>query len=162
MTEPRSVPLDAPTGYPFPKGMEELLPWSHAEAQLEAARNYWIATVRPGGRPHVTPVWGVWLDGALYLDGSPATRWARNLAANPEMSVHLESAEDVVILEGVVEDLPRIEGYLAERIVEAWDTKYGRLHPDPAGSGMFRMLPRRGRGWSASSLQDGTRWEFDE
>jgi hypothetical protein len=108
----------------------------------------------------VTPVWGVWIDRALYLDGSPETIWARNLADNPALSVHLESAEDVVILEGRVEDLPTVEGYLAERIIDAWDAKYGRLHPDPAGRGIFRLAPRRGRGWSTSSLQDGTRWEF--
>jgi hypothetical protein len=160
MKEPRAAPLAAPASYPFPKGAESLLPWSHAETQLEAARNYWIVTVRTDGRPHVTPVWGVWVDGALYIDGSPETRWAQNLAANPALSVHLESAENVVILEGHVEDLPTVEGYLAERIVDAWDAKYGRLHPDPAGRGIFRVTPRRARGWSASSLQDGTRWEF--
>jgi hypothetical protein len=160
--EPRAVPLEAPASYPFPKGTEGLLSWSHAEAQLEAAPNYWISTVRPDGRPHVTPVWGVWVDGMLYLDGSPVTRWARNLAANPAVSVHLESAEDVVILEGIIEDLSTVEGYLAEQIVSAWDAKYGRLHPDPAGSGIFRLAPRRARGWSASTLRDGTRWEFGD
>jgi pyridoxamine 5'-phosphate oxidase-like protein len=158
--EPRAVPLYAPPNYPFPKGTEGLLSWSHAEALLETAPNYWISTVRPNGRPHATPVWGVWVDGALYLDGNPVTRWARNLAANPAVSVHLESAEDVVILEGTVEDLPAVEGYLAEQIVTAWDGKYGRLHPDPAGRGIFRLMPLRARGWSTSTLRDGTRWEF--
>jgi hypothetical protein len=160
MKEPRAVPLSAPADYPFPKETDGLLPWSHADAQLQTAQNYWIVTVRPDGRPHVTPVWGAWIDGALYIDGSPSTRWAQNLAANPAIAVHLESAEDVVILEGRVEDLPAVEGYLAERIVDAWDAKYGRLHPDPAGRGIFRVTPLRARGWSASSLQDGTRWEF--
>jgi nitroimidazol reductase NimA-like FMN-containing flavoprotein (pyridoxamine 5'-phosphate oxidase superfamily) len=141
--------------------MEGLLPWSHAESQIEAAQNYWIATVRPGGRPHVTPVWGVWLGGALYFDGNPTTRWGRNLTANPALSIHLESAEDVVILEGVVEDLST-DADLAARIVAAWDAKYGRLHPEPAGRGMFRVFPRTARGWSKSSLEDGTRWEFED
>lgn len=160
--EPRPVLLQAPAGYSVPRMTEGLLPWSHAEELLRAARNFWLATVCPDGRPHVTPVWGVWVDGALFFDGSPATRWARNLVANPTISVHLESAEDVVILEGKAEDLPATDLARAERIVAAWDAKYGRLHPDPAGNGIFRLSPHRARGWSTSSLEDGTRWEFDE
>lgn len=162
MTQPHSVPLQAPHSYGFPKGSAALLPWVHAAALLDAARNYWLASVRPDGRPHVTPLWGVWIDDALYLDGIPLTRWARNLAVNPAVSVHLESAEDVVILEGKVDDLASTDADLAGRIVAAWDAKYGRLHPDPAGQGIFRFTPRRGRGWSTSSLEDGTRWEFDD
>jgi hypothetical protein len=127
--------------------------------RLQTARNYWLATTRPDGRPHTTPVWGVWLDDALYFDGLPSTRWARNLASNPAITVHLESAEDVVIVEGVVDDVA-LDAGLGDRIVEAWDTKYGRLLPDPSGSGMFRMRPRSARAWSDSSLTDGTRWRF--
>jgi hypothetical protein len=35
-----------------------LLPWSVAVERLTEARNYWIATTRPDGRPHAMPVWG--------------------------------------------------------------------------------------------------------
>lgn len=34
----------------------EAVPWSEAEARLAAARVAWVVTVRPGGRPHATPV----------------------------------------------------------------------------------------------------------
>jgi general stress protein 26 len=160
--EPRAVPVQSPAGYRFPKEPEGLLPWSRAEKLLEAAHYYWVATVRPDGSPHVTPLWGAWAGGVLYLDGSPMTRWARNLAVNPAVSIHLESAEDVVILEGIVEDLSSTTADLAQRIVASWDAKYGRLHPDPAGNGIFRFTPSRARGWSTSSLEDGTRWVFDD
>ncbi len=56
----------------------------------------------------------------------PTTRWARNLAQNPHAAVHLESAEQVVIVDGVVEDGETDEA-LGQRIVEAWNAKYGRL-----------------------------------
>ncbi len=127
--------------------------------RLEGARYYWLATARADGRPHVTPVWGVWVDEALYFDGLPTTRWARNLAVNPALSVHLDHGDDVVILEGVVEDLST-DPELGSRIVEAWDTKYRRLHPDPAGRGIFRLRPRTARAWSNELLEDGTRWRF--
>ncbi len=159
--EPKSVPLHAPPSYKFPQTLDALLSWSHAVARLLQSRSYWLATTRPDGRPHVTPLWGVWVDGALYFDGLPTTQWARNLAKNPTAAVHLESGEDVVILEGVMDD-PETSPELGKRIVEAWDVKYGRLHPDPVGSGIFRFRPRTARGWSTSSLADGTRWQFDE
>jgi hypothetical protein len=136
-----------------------LLAWSHAERQLEQARNFWLATTCPDGRPHVTPLWGVWVDGAVYFDGHPRTRWARNIAANPATSIHLESGDNVVILDGLSEDITTDDA-LGQRIITIWAEKYGRLLPDPTGSGMFRMRPRLARGWSVSSLKDGTRWQF--
>lgn len=158
--EPEARRPMAPAVYAFSKNAKPMLPWSHVVERLERARNYWIATARPDGRPHVTPIWGAWVDGALYFDGHPATRWARNIAANPAVSAHLESGDDVVILEGAMEDIVADEN-VGGRIVAAWDEKYGRLLPDPAGSGMFRMRVRSARAWSTSSLEDGTRWRLD-
>jgi hypothetical protein len=157
-TEPRQTAVQAPPNYSFPD--DGPLPWSFAESRLIAARNYWLSTSRPDGRPHVTPVWGVWVDGAVYFDGPPVTRWSRNLHTNPAISMHLESAEEVVILEGQAEDLTT-DAETGARIVDAWTSKYGRLMPDPAGDGILRLRPRVARGWSTSALTDGTRWEFD-
>jgi Pyridoxamine 5'-phosphate oxidase len=95
-----ATPTAAPPvlyGAPAPPG--DLLPWSWAEQRLVAARTYWIATTRPDGRPHCRPVWGVWLaDGFWFSTGSLARH---NLAANPQITVHLESGDQVVIVEGV-------------------------------------------------------------
>src|SRR5712692_1387743 len=85
-------------------GGSGLLPWGPAEARLGAAHNYWLSTTRPDGRPHAMPVWGVWRDGVLYVGTDRGSRKARNLAANPACVVHLESGDDVVILEGVAEE----------------------------------------------------------
>jgi hypothetical protein len=149
----------APDVYAFPGDPGRWLPWSHAEQRLRAARNYWLATASPTGVPHATPVWGVWLDATLYFDGLPATRWARNLAANPRVTAHLESGEDVVIVEGRADGLVT-DAQLGERIVAAWNGKYGRLPPEPSTTGLFRLRPRSARAWSQSSLVDGTRWTF--
>jgi Pyridoxamine 5'-phosphate oxidase len=149
-------PMHAPAHYPFPHATEALLPWSHAEARLTAARNYWLATTRRDGPPHLTPLWGVWMDAAFYFDGLAGTRWARNLATDPRATLHLESAEDVVIVEGVVHDVAT-DPDTAARITAAWDAKYGRLTPEPT-KGVYRLTAQRARGWSHSSLHDGTRW----
>ena len=44
-----------------------LLPWTWALERLQPARNYWLATTRPDGRPHVMPVWGVWVENRFYF-----------------------------------------------------------------------------------------------
>ena len=55
------------------------LAWSHAERRLEGARSYWIATTRPGGKPHAAPVWGVYVGGSLYFGTGRSSVKGRNL-----------------------------------------------------------------------------------
>jgi hypothetical protein len=159
---PQALPLDAPETYPFPKSREGLLPWSQVEVFLESAPNYWLATVRPNGRPHIAPLWGAWLDGAFYFQGAPDSRWARNLRTNSNVSVHLESVQNVVIVDGVATHVVT-DSLLAVRLLEAWEGKYGHLeHPPRADTaGIYRLQPRTVRAWG-EALNDGARWIFDE
>ncbi len=83
------------------------------------------------------------------------------MASTRGISVHLESGNDVVILEGVVEDLAT-DAEVGARAVGAWAAKYGRLLPEPATEGIFRLRPLRARAWSNETLEDGTRWSFAE
>ena len=57
-------------------------PWREAEAILDEAQIYWLSTVRPDGRPHVTPLFAVWVDGAIYFCTGADERKAKNLAHN--------------------------------------------------------------------------------
>jgi len=59
-----------------------LTPWAEARRRLKKAELYWLSTVRPDGRPHVTPLVSVWLDGALYFCTGRSERKAKNLARN--------------------------------------------------------------------------------
>jgi nitroimidazol reductase NimA-like FMN-containing flavoprotein (pyridoxamine 5'-phosphate oxidase superfamily) len=79
--------------------------WPEVAARLAAARSYWLCTTMPSGGPHAAPVWGVVTNHTLYLYSERRTVKARNLAADPRVVVHLESAEDVVIVRGTAEDL---------------------------------------------------------
>jgi len=106
-----------PKEYGVPKKGGDLLPWSHVEDRLSEAMVYWISTSGPGGTPRVRPLDGIYVDGTLYVGGSPETRWARDLAANPQVAVHLDGGQDVVILEGEAELLEHGVGpELAERL----------------------------------------------
>lgn len=80
----------------FGSVIEPVLPWSWALERLTMARHYWIATTRENGRPHTRPVWGIVIDGSVFF--STGSLAAVNLAASPEVSVHTESATELVIL----------------------------------------------------------------
>ena len=77
-------------------------PWSEVEALMTAAEIFWLATVRADGRPHVTPLPAMWLDGALHFCTGPAEQKARNLGANPACTLttgcnQWQSGVDVVV-----------------------------------------------------------------
>jgi general stress protein 26 len=57
-------------------------PWSEVAETLERAEMFWLSTVRGDGRPHVTPLPAVWMDGALHFCTGPGEQKARNLAVN--------------------------------------------------------------------------------
>jgi hypothetical protein len=59
--------------------------WAAAREVLQAAQISWISTVRADGRPHVTPLVAVWLDGALHFTTGPAEQKAVNLRTNPNV-----------------------------------------------------------------------------
>src|SRR5512141_1491767 len=99
MNQPKVSRPDFPPGYvDRPTGE---VPWEYVAAQLTGARHYWLCSTRPDGRPHVVPRWCVYLDGRIYYDGSPETLHAHNIMRNPNVSVHLESGEKAIILEGI-------------------------------------------------------------
>lgn len=163
-TEPTSVrAVRFPAEYGTPGGPESRRPWSAVEARLRAASNYWITTVGPGGRPHARPVDGVWVDGALCFGGSPETRWVRNLAANPAISVHLSSEAEAIILEGAAQLVTDPAHPLAAPSMAASREKYPQYY---TGNTPFRPFwafrPTTAFAWTLDGFpRDATRWSFE-
>jgi nitroimidazol reductase NimA-like FMN-containing flavoprotein (pyridoxamine 5'-phosphate oxidase superfamily) len=149
-------------GYGIPRHKKGLLPWSHVIERLANARHYWICTVSPEGRPHSTPVDGLWLDAQLYFGGSPTTRRHRNLAANPAVCVHLDGATDVVILHGEARELHAPDRDLATRLAEGSAEKYGYgFNPEDYErlEGIWIFRPRTVLAWKRFP-QDATKWRL--
>src|SRR4051812_14559390 len=96
-----------PIGYGVAAGDEGQLPWSWVEREGTRSRNYWICTTRPDGRPHAMPVWGLWLEGAVVFSTDPQSAKARNFTDRPDAVIHLESGDEVVVLEGRIESMDR-------------------------------------------------------
>ena len=165
--QPQASRPSMPGGYGVPDTDEGLLDWSWAVTRLESALNYWFSTARPDRRPHAMPAWAVWLDGTLYFEGSPLTRRARNLAENPAAVVHLESGDEVVILEGEAHEVGKPDRELAERLSASFTAKYAatkyEYRPPPEQwdhGGLWEMRPKTAFGWSDFPA-DTTRWRFD-
>jgi len=147
-------------GYGIPSDPKGMLRWADAAAQLEKSRNYWIVTARPDGRPHAVPVWGVWLEGAVYFGTDRRSRKAKNLAANPSLVIHLESGDDVVILEGAAVEVT--ERGLIKRIDAAYSRKYKmRVSSAPGQVVIYALRPRVAFGWRERDFnRSPTRWRF--
>jgi PPOX class probable F420-dependent enzyme len=142
------------------KKRDSFLPWSHAETRLERSRNYWICTARPDGRPHAVPVWGFWHEGALYFGTHRDSRKARNIARNTRISVHLESGDDVVILDGDAEEIVDQKA-LAKQMDGVSRKKYGMPMMVNAETVMYRVRPRVVLAWTEKEFpKNSTRWEF--
>ena len=144
--------------YGIPETEDGLLAWSFVEAKLAGDRIYWVATTRPDGRPHARPTWGVWTDGTFYCGGGERTRWVRNLASNPGITVHRESGGEVVIVEGTVEKLTADTA--AAELLKRVDAAYEEKYETPHGTPLFAVRPTTVLAWS-DYPRDATRWRFD-
>jgi nitroimidazol reductase NimA-like FMN-containing flavoprotein (pyridoxamine 5'-phosphate oxidase superfamily) len=155
-------------------------PWSDAQQYLAGAGISWLSTVRPDGRPHVTPLITIWLDGALYFSTGPDERKAHNLETNRHVVLTTGTNDANNGLDLVVEGeaVPVTDQAELRPAADAWIAKYGEFwrydvvdggfrHPRTGGSVLvFRVSPRVGFGFgrSKSSGTGGfsqTRWEFE-
>ena len=146
-------------GYGIPKSDRGMKSWKWVMEQVKTPRNYWISTVTPDNKPHSIPVWGVWVDDVFYHGGGPRTKRGRNIEANPNIVMHLESGDEVVIIEGTAEILTEetIDPELAVRIDAEYEKKYDMKHGLP----VWRLKPSKVLAWHEYP-KSATRFIFDD
>jgi hypothetical protein len=148
-----------------------LLPLGWAVERLEKSHNYWVATARPNGRPHLMVVWGIWRESAFWFTTGRGTRKARNLAANPHCSIATEGADEAVIVEGAAREIADVGARRA--FVPVYNAKYGGDieamigtsdgSAGPAGSALWRVDPQAVFGLNEHAedfVEAATRWIF--
>ena len=146
--------------------LSALKPWGWALECLEKSHNYWIATTRPDGRPHLMLVWGIWWQDAFWFSTGRRTRKAKNIAADPRCVIATEKADEAVILEGAAQEIT--DRAIWKQIVEVYNSKYGGdVGPllETSNSCIFRVLPQMafGQDEHASNFSEAvTRWHFQE
>jgi len=147
-------------------------PWAEARERLAEAEVYWLSTVRPDGRPHVTPLIAVWLEGALYFCTGESERKNKNIARNPRVVLttgrnSLSEGLDLVI-EGDavrVSDEPKLQ-----RLADGYVSKYGEdwrftvrdgvFHHSEGTALVYEVRPATAFGFAKGETGSQTRWRF--
>jgi general stress protein 26 len=150
-------------------------PWAEAIQTLEQAEIFWLSTVRPDGRPHVTPLLAIWLEGALYFCTGASERKARNLASNAHCILTTgcngldEQGLDLVV-EGdavLIRDAARLQ-----QVADLYEAKYGSdwhftVRDDGAFLGndgnvalVYEVAPVTAFGFGRGTTFSQTRWHF--
>ena len=146
--------------------------WDDARDDLSRAEIYWVTTVRTDGRPHVTPLIGVWVDDALHFCTGETEQKARNLEANANCILTTGcnaygEGRDVVV-EGLAE---RVTDHATlQRIADAYLEKYGedwRFEVRDGGffaghdvAWVFGVAPVTAFGYGRGDTFSQTRWRF--
>jgi hypothetical protein len=158
---PQPEPLDTPEEYGLTDLGENHWSLDDVYRRIHEARSWWVVSVRPDSRPHAAPVWGLALkQRAIFSSGPEATK-SRNLDANPGIVLHLESGDEVVIVEGTVtrithDQLP--DGY-ADRYNAKYDVELD--FADPAFR-FFEVQPTKIMAWDEGDFAaTAARWRYN-
>jgi general stress protein 26 len=153
-----SRPFAPGYGIAEPNKGEGLLPWSWAQRKLDQSRNYWFVSLHTANRPHVMPVWGVWVDDGFYFSTGKNSRKSRNLSANPKCTVCSDNSDEAVIVEGLAEVFSD-KGAL-KKIFAAYKKKY-KMDISDMGEPMLLVRPKTVFGLIEKTFpKSATRWEF--
>lgn len=127
--------------------------WQQVSDTLAAAELYWLTTVRGNGRPHVTPLVGVWVDDAFVFCTGPTEQKFRNLEQSKAVAITTGNnawADGLdVVVEGAAQ---RITGSDAlKTLADAFRAKYGDawdfandgevFNPNQQAAHVFRVPP---------------------
>ena len=155
-------------------------PWSEAITHLEKAEVFWLSTVRPDGRPHVTSLLAIWLDGALYFSTGPTERKTKNIAQNAHCILTtgcnaLNEGFDLVVEGKAVRVTDEAK---LQRVADLYVSKYGSdwrytvrdeaLYHAPEGSEgaddspafVYEVAPTTAFGFGKGEPFSQTRWRF--
>lgn len=147
-------------------------PWSEGRSRLEKAEIYWLSTVRPDGRPHVTPMVGVWVEGAMYFSTGPEERKAKNLEHNGACVI-TTGCNDVskgldLVIEGEVSRV--LDNSKLKRVADAYSAKYEApfrftvkdfaMEGEGGKALVFEVIPTKAFGYARGAKFSATRWRF--
>jgi len=148
--------------------------WTEGRRHIDEAEVFWLSTVRPDGRPHVTPLLAVWHDDAMYFCTGPEERKAKNLQQNPKC-ILTTGQNGLDGLDVVVEGHAVEVGDEAELglIANAYESKYGVHFTAPEGTWfglsdairrgealVYRVAPTTILGFGKGEQFSQTRWRF--
>jgi nitroimidazol reductase NimA-like FMN-containing flavoprotein (pyridoxamine 5'-phosphate oxidase superfamily) len=141
-----------------------LLPWAWVGRKMNRCRTFWLATIDSAKgdatppRPHVMPVWGVWVDDAFFFSTGRKSRKGQNLAANAACTVTNDDGVEAVIVQGNARELK--DAVVLERVATAYKKKY-KMDPRGMNEPIFEVRPAKVFGFIEKSFpKSATRWTF--
>ena len=139
-----------------------LLPWTWVARKMNRCRTFWLATIHPGkghavqARPHVMPIWGIWLDDTFFFSTGRKSRKGQNLAANPACTVTNDDGVEAVIVEGEARQVDAAA--TLERVAFAYKKKY-KMDPRSMEEPIFALRPKTVFGFIEKNFpKSATRW----
>ncbi len=154
----------------------EPIPWSRAVDQLQddsARKTYWLATVRPDGRPHVAAVGALWLDGKFYFTSGDGTRKSRNLAENSSCAISVSLRDLDLIVEGTatpVTDSATLQRIAQRYAAQGWPASvgdgaitapYSAPSAGPPPWRLYALTPVTAFGVATAEPNGAMRWRFE-
>jgi uncharacterized pyridoxamine 5'-phosphate oxidase family protein len=148
--------------------------WAEARGDLAEAEVYWLATVRPDGRPHVTSLLAIWRSGALYFCTGATERKAKNLGQNAHCVLttgcnNLDGLD--IVVEG--EAAKVTDAFELRQVADTYESKYGSHFTAPGGTWfglgdairagdvvVYRVAPVTAFGFGKGKQFSQTRWQF--
>jgi general stress protein 26 len=116
----------------------------------------WMATVRADGRPHLVPLWFVWLEGKIYVSTGDDTQKFANMRHNQSVALSLPDTDSVIIIEGEAHVADRstvdtVADYFFHKF--EWDFRYD----DAADWHLIEITPHKILAWGDGYEAEGTR-----
>ena len=156
---------------------DSTIPWSRVHELLESGpqgplAGFFLATVRPDGRPHSAGIGAVWYDGDLYFTSGSGTRKSRNLANNaacslavkyPGMDLTFDGGASIVTEPAILDEVAAIYrslGWPAEVAGNTFTAPYSAPSAGPPPWNLHRFSFYRVVGLSTAEPNGATRWRF--
>ena len=153
------------------------IPWSRPHDLLAATpfsegTSFFLATVRPDGRPHSAAIGAAWYEGDLYFQCGPETRKARNIAANPACTLSASLPGIDLVVEGearrvadeqtleAIADVYRESGWPVQVDGDAFTAEYSAPSAGPPPWHLFRVTAHTVFGVATAEPYGGMRWRF--
>ena len=115
------------------------------DPRLLTDANVWLSTTRPSGKPHLIPIWFIWLNDRFYICTESHSVKIRNLRHNSGVSVALEDGNKPVIAEG---QAVLNEGPFPEDVRQAFIAKYNwDISTDRTAHILIEIVPQKWLKW---------------
>ena len=128
---------------------------------LAEQRTVRLATASPDSRPHVVPLWFVWVDGTMFMNSTLGNLTIRNIQKNPIATGSIDDGFAYNELKGVLvqgrvewaEQAPRLE-----TVMHRWSEKYMGGNPLPYNKWKkrvwLRLVPQQLTSWDFGKIEE--------